>query len=221
METQLLWALEGVDVPTPRSNSSANLPSWTWLSRHAPLLDINALIHSSFDLAAFVQDVELTWMGPELTSPLKRAAIKIVGRVITMQVGRRHQPSTSTTSVELIACNVAPSNSSPVGKCSETTTEKENTPIVYSALGIFDDEAPKKGTKVLCLEMLKSIAPGPAIATRIPNLRYLEQKMLILKPVDTAAKECERIGVGFVRYDEPGAAESVFDTVDYQEGVLV
>jgi hypothetical protein len=104
-----------------------------------------------------------------------------------------------------------------------TLNKPTATSVVYYSVGMFDDKPPAEGSTILCLEMLRIVRPYPEELGESVEWKTLvtEQKVLILKELDASSHTFERLGVGYIRYDEPGAPETLFDLVNRQIITLV
>jgi hypothetical protein len=210
----LTWEFER-DEPHHR-NTTTNLPSWSWLGWDSALLPRNMLLEEEdwpHPAQATIISVEVIWSGQELTTPLKRAEIKFLGRLTTMLVSTSVLSlSIGNFSVEYYTAGLEfPPSFGWIADTSKT--------IKYSAKARFDMEIPHGGSTVHCLEMetfwkTTELKPAPTSNPPWSCIFKVTQKLLILRPVDIGAGTFERLGIGTVCYENVKDWSTAFDDLN-------
>lgn len=217
----LTW--EFVHDGQPQQIKETNLPSWSWLRWDAALLPTNQLfveLGCPLPAETTVLSVEVVWSGQQLTSPLQRAEIKLLGRLTTMLVNTsiiafsigRFSEEYLTASLEF------PPGFESIEDMSKTVT--------YSAKARFDSGIPHSGSTVYCLEMETFWKTTDVEFTPVSNPPFscvfeVTQKLLILEPVDLGAGIFERLGIGVVSYEDMKDWSTAFDDLKPQIITLV
>jgi hypothetical protein len=217
----LTWRFED-DQPHYR-NTTTNLPSWSWLGWNSALFPSSTLVVGegwSHPAQATILSVEVVWSGQELTTPLKRAEIKLLGRLTTMLV------STSIISFSIGNFSVEYDTASlefppDFGWIADTSKT-----ITYSARARFDMDVPHGGSAVHCVEMetfWKTIRMELAPTSDPPWSCIFEvtQKLLILRPIDIGAETFERIGIATICYENVKDWSTAFDNLNPQVITLI
>jgi hypothetical protein len=210
----LTW---GFECAKPhRRIKTTNLPSWSWLGWDSALLPTNTLfMEDGWPLPAqtTILSVEVVWSGQELTTPLKRAEIKLLGRMTTMLV------CTSTMSFNIGKFGVEYYTASlEFPPYFEWIVDTSKT-ITYSTKARFDMDIPHEGSTVHCLGMetfweTTDIQPASTSNPPWSCIFKVTQKLLILRPVDIGAGIFERLGVGTVCYENVKDWSTAFDDLN-------
>jgi hypothetical protein len=212
--TDLHWRCGG-NAPNRRIRTS-NLPSWTWLGWEAPLLDISNLSTNTDwpgPTETTIISVDVVWSGEKLTTPLKKAELRISGRVLQMRVGNPVRAFGDHTVNLLITSN-------------NQITKNPNKTILYSAIATFDGLACSENSKVYCLElemfwMIKDLRYTPDSSPPWSPIFTVTQNILVLKLLCPETNVFERIGVGTIRYDDAEDWSTAFDDIESQAIRLV
>lgn len=164
-----------------RRITATKLPSWSWLGWEATLLPTKWLFMENDwpQLAqATLLSVDVVWSGQELTTALKKAEIKISGRILPMQIG-----AVITFGMEGYTTNlVFLDDTKPLTDTGET--------IKYVAKANFDIAVPPEARIVQCLELeafwsTVNLEPSPSTNPPWSPVFQVTQKLLVLGPVDT------------------------------------
>lgn len=212
--TDLHWRCGG-DTSNRRIRI-ANLPSWTWLGWEAPLLDKQNLFTNTDwpgPTETTIISVDVVWSGERLTTPLKKAEIRISGRVIQMRVGNP-VPTFGDRTVNLMITS------------NNQLTNTSNETIFYSAIAMFDDPTCSENSEVYCLELemfwkTKCLKYTPGSSPPWSPIFTITQNILILKLLCPETNVFERIGVGTMHYDDAEDWSTAFDDIEPQAITLV
>lgn len=214
--TDLHWRCAG-DAPRRRVRAT-NLPSWTWLGWEAPLLDMKSLFTDYCwpgPNETTILSVDVDWSGEKLTTPLKKAEIRMLGRVIRARVGS-----------PVLLFGEKHDTTNLIFSSSTHHITDSNETMMYSATATFDGTVPSRSSEVYCIELkmfwgTKDLRYSPCSSPPWLPIFTVTQKVLILNRLNAEKNVFERIGVGTVRYDDVEDWSTVFDDIEHRTITLI